>query len=360
MTKRHPSQRERKGRELEELVAALEGGLRPEGVVVKSPDWLRDRDTGGLREVDVSIRVPGPPAEKLVVLECRHRRAAQDVRWFEELASKRESVGADQMIAVSSSPFTAGALKKAERYGILARRLSGLSLQSIVDWLWIDGTLFRHESQVVSAGVVLDWTGIDEHERPALEAALGALPRAELEDRNLIEGGTEKAVSVIDAWNTVLSGDTEQVIFGKVPESGERVRFSIKLDLSHLDLRLSLPLSSGRVALSALSLKVDLWKVPTKPRLLRVREYREAHSEIARAADFALGGSTLTVQKNLSDGSYALTSSGTPTAQHSGKFALWNPGPQMKERILEDLAEQEGRTSPGGASDRSSRVGPGT
>src|ERR1043165_7781512 len=44
-------------RDFEELVARIEALYLPTGAIVKSPDRIPDKDTGRLREVDVSIRM---------------------------------------------------------------------------------------------------------------------------------------------------------------------------------------------------------------------------------------------------------------------------------------------------------------
>lgn len=104
----------RPGKETEELVEALEASVgKEDGVEVKSPDYIPDRDTGEPREVDVAVRIKSGSHRILIILECRDRQGAQDVTWIEQLATKRASVGADKAIAVSTSGFTGPAQKKA-------------------------------------------------------------------------------------------------------------------------------------------------------------------------------------------------------------------------------------------------------
>ncbi|GEM_PF-4589489 len=133
------------GRALEIVVSALERHLgRSDGVEVVSPALLPDRDTGEPREVDVAVRRRVGSHDILVILECRDRRAPADVRWIEELASKRDSVGADRVVAVSSSGFTRPAREKARALRVdlrsveqfegpkAAQAVAGLSLQQVI------------------------------------------------------------------------------------------------------------------------------------------------------------------------------------------------------------------------------------
>ncbi len=82
------------------------------------------------RQVDVTIRRDGIVTH----VECRAHSARQDVKWIEELMGRRESLGADSMIAVSASGFTEGARKKAARYGIMLRTMSSLTDKEILSW----------------------------------------------------------------------------------------------------------------------------------------------------------------------------------------------------------------------------------
>ncbi|WP_244462751.1 restriction endonuclease [Phaeobacter gallaeciensis] len=82
------------------------------------------------RQIDIEIRRP----DALVHVECRHRRQPQDVMWVEELIGRRVSLGADLMIAVSSSGYTNTAKIKAEKHGILLRELEQVSEQEVLTW----------------------------------------------------------------------------------------------------------------------------------------------------------------------------------------------------------------------------------
>lgn len=120
----------------EELVARIEAFLAPSGATVKSPDRLTDKITGEDREVDASIRMRIGSSDVLITIECRKRSNPQDVTWIEQLATKREQVGADKTIAVSSEGFTEPAKKAAAFRGIDLRRLEEISsVEEMKRWL---------------------------------------------------------------------------------------------------------------------------------------------------------------------------------------------------------------------------------
>jgi len=111
------------GRSLELLVKRIKEHQSPEAIVC-SPDFIPDRDTGQLREVDIGVHLPSEGGEIFIAIECRDRKATQSVEWVEQLISKKQSVGADVLIAVTASEFYRPARIKALKNGILLARLS--------------------------------------------------------------------------------------------------------------------------------------------------------------------------------------------------------------------------------------------
>jgi Restriction endonuclease len=83
-----------------------------------------------LRQIDITIDRDGTK----VHVECRIHQTPQDVRWIEELIGRRLSLGADVIIAVSSSGFTDGAVKKAAAFNIHLRTLEALTDEEVRLW----------------------------------------------------------------------------------------------------------------------------------------------------------------------------------------------------------------------------------
>lgn len=125
----------KKGREFEKLVAGIEKSLAPYGAIITSPHKIKDRDTGGWREVDATIQHKIGPTDILIAIECRDRSVSDDVVWIEQLATKQISIGASKMIAVSSRGFTAPAIEKAEKKGIETRTLRKIKPKDIKSWI---------------------------------------------------------------------------------------------------------------------------------------------------------------------------------------------------------------------------------
>ena len=141
----------RAGRSLELLVQALEQLLAGAPVEIQSPDFIMGRNSGTSREVDVSLRSQVGSVSVLVIIECRDRAKPQDVTWIEQLASKRDDVGADKAVAVSAGGFSAGARNLARSKQVDLRSLEELEPHVVYDWL-TDQTLDHRTRHVDVVG----------------------------------------------------------------------------------------------------------------------------------------------------------------------------------------------------------------
>ena len=128
-------------REFEKLVARIERAAAPKGALVTSPDKIRDRITGMMREVDASIQYQVGTTSILITIECRKRNRKDDVTWIEQLATKRDKIGASKTIAVSEAGFTASALQTAKHYNVEIRTLSEVTATDIEGWFLSGGAV---------------------------------------------------------------------------------------------------------------------------------------------------------------------------------------------------------------------------
>lgn len=120
-----------KAAEFEQRVSRIFRLLEESGTEVTWNKLMPDPDRPSRsRQIDVEIRRPGC----LVHVECRDRGRTQDVAWIEDLIGRRISLKADMVIAVSSSGFTKTAIAKAERHGIILRKLADVTDDEVMTW----------------------------------------------------------------------------------------------------------------------------------------------------------------------------------------------------------------------------------
>lgn len=118
-------------REFEQIVGRIISIMVKSGDEVVWNDKIPDPDnTKQMRQIDIAINHDGLKSH----IECRHHSAPQDVKWIEELMGRKLSLDSFAMIAVSSSGFTEGATKKAEKHGIFLHTLTEHSPEIAHTW----------------------------------------------------------------------------------------------------------------------------------------------------------------------------------------------------------------------------------
>jgi hypothetical protein len=152
VAKKKSSEKNAEWLEFEQLVTRIERTLATEAVV-KHNDRVWDRDAEGWRQVDVTIRGRMGSSPIFITVECRKRGRKSDVRWIEELAEKREGIGADKTIAVASKPISKPALRKAKAKRIEVRLISEITPEEIRSWCEL--TVIHHGYTSVSPVQIL-------------------------------------------------------------------------------------------------------------------------------------------------------------------------------------------------------------
>lgn len=149
-----------KGRALEELVARLEAAAAGGKAEVKSPEFFMGKHSLSKREVDVTVRSKVGNTPVLVMFECRDRAKTNDVRWIDEIAGKRDDIGADVAVAVAAGGgFSEGARAAAATRRIDLRTVAEITVEDVVSWCRITSLrveLFESRSPEIEAGLFGD------------------------------------------------------------------------------------------------------------------------------------------------------------------------------------------------------------
>lgn len=212
-------------REFEKLVVRIEQTLVPLGAIVRSPDRLRSLLTNRLREVDASIRTKIGSTEILITVECRKRRATQDVTWLEQLASKKQALGVARTVAVSTSEFSIDATKAAEYYGIDLRVVRDIADQDIKGWKFppLIVHLYKHSKLLTPPEVEFDMLPGET------AASYSELPKVDINAAVFSRPSTVDNLTLNDLWN--IAERQLELYSKKVPLDGQVVNFKLKLDV---------------------------------------------------------------------------------------------------------------------------------
>jgi hypothetical protein len=154
------------------------------------------------RQIDISIRRNGI----FTIIECRLSKRPQNVKWIEELIGRRQSLGADTIIAVASAGFTTGAKRKAARYGVLLRDLRQLSIEEVTSW---GGqiTLMLYYYQYSDVQLAIGF--------PPLSPDVDPAPlKAELRSHGILQSLFNAAAEQLDTLQLLAKDDTRNYRFG--------------------------------------------------------------------------------------------------------------------------------------------------
>jgi hypothetical protein len=184
--------------------------LEGSGVQVTWDDRIPDPDNPSQpRQIDITIERDG----KLTLVECRHHRSRQNVKWIEEMMGRRVSLKADSAIAVSSSGFTSGALNKAKEHGIVTRDLRKLTEREILGWgRRIALTLYFYEYSELELSLYLECQRI-----PTLDMAVF---QSEVATHSVMQSLFNAAAQQLGTMNPL-----------KVQNAGQTVEFNLLIEL---------------------------------------------------------------------------------------------------------------------------------
>jgi restriction endonuclease len=180
------------------------------GAQVTWNDHLPDPDNPTQsRQIDVTIKRAG----LLTLVECRRHKSRQDVQWIEELIGRQTSLGAHAVIGVSSSGFTAGALAKASKHGIILRDLDKLTDPEVASWSRrVALTLFFYKYSELEVSLLFD------HDR--IRSVISEQLQTELRTHPCIQSLFNAAAQTLSGSNLTID---EQL--GRVMQFGLTVEF---------------------------------------------------------------------------------------------------------------------------------------
>jgi hypothetical protein len=272
----------RKGRDLELLVANLEKHLSGTLIQVTSPDYIVGRMSGSRREVDVALRAEIGSSNVLVIVECRDRDATEDVTWVEQLASKREDVGADKAVAVSATGFTKGARNAAATFGIPLRTLQQVSLSEVL--LWFPFTEISLDK--------LCWElhhidiSVDQDALKSLSPLLSSVGDTATPRVNDVHFRAKHNGSVALIWQHLWNDLPGPTIYAGVPSVGTRIRRIVRIGFPDAQHRYQIDTATGYVDVMEITIFADLWIEREQIPIAIVQSYNDEGHTLARDAQF--------------------------------------------------------------------------
>lgn len=280
---------------MELLVAQLETIFAGPGFRVQSPESIRSRLSGNIVKVDVTVRGKVGAQEILIAFECRDRKENQGVDWVQQLVTRKQDIGASELIAVSRDGFSVDAKREADAHGIPLRTLSSLGPEELA-LLVLDAELKvqrpRYQARQLS-GLKYHKFGLDPYAADMwpdltpeiLERILAAPDEPSFRDKK-----EQKLVSVAEM---IHMADWDSAFEGGVFEGARQ--HCAALPTEYVDswgcdsMRFELWLDDDAgIKLGDLAFRGDVWWESEPVPLSAVMEYRYDERAMATVAEFDL------------------------------------------------------------------------
>lgn len=266
------------------MVERLETVLAGSPVEVQSPEYIEGRNSGVRREVDVSLRGTVGSSPIFVMVECRDRESVQGVDWLEQVETKRDDVGADKAVVVSSGGFAGSVREYAQALGIEVRELSEVTAPNVFGWMGfeaLDVTESHADIKAVSFQLASDSgevTGVPaEVERTLTDSGMAGSAKV---FRRKADG---LPVSIADIW-MALPKDVQR---GRQELSAERREVGLNLNFRDLDQRYQIETNEGWRDIGRMEMVADVWADFKSIPVDKMFEYVDENGALAQSVQFA-------------------------------------------------------------------------
>lgn len=288
----------RKGRELEELVATLEKGLSGTGVKITSPDFIEDVVIQDKREVDVSLRFNMGSHDFLLVFECRDRKNTEDVTWIEQLATKRDDICVNKLIAVSSNGFSNNARKKAHAKNIELRTLKEIDPKEIFGWFQVTKIDVINLRWSLKKAYIIKHESLDTTQTDELKKFIKSLSGDFLINNKFIFDPKSEGMSSI---SDCISYNSEYINKNFNPTKEKK---TIKLNLMPQSEEDGFYVSATDtlIRIKCIELELEIWQEYFVSKIVSPSSYDNAKSQLAQIVkfeDIEIGGVKKSVQTHL-------------------------------------------------------------
>jgi len=263
------------GKQLEDLVATIEGLLLPNGFAVTKNTRVYNDNGVQVAEFDVEIRGKLGSGNIAWLIECRNRprEGPAPGAWIEQLVGRRSRFNFNKVTAVSTTGFAEGAVEHAKEAGIDLRELGDIAPE-MANWLGLRvlQSQERHHS-LQNANL-----HINENESPErAEAAMTALAGKQLGEPQLRSVQTGDTVSLTTAFMGAVA-ENPHLIEGTLPNQPPtplKLHIHYPKDDSHFVVDTSL----GPVRITSIEYEGTISIIEKLVPLSQVAEYRGVGGE---------------------------------------------------------------------------------
>ena len=225
----------------------------------------------------------------MVIIECRDHKQRQDIKWIEQIATKKDDVNANKAIAVSSSGFTKAAKDKARAKNIELRTLEEIDPKEIIGWFQAKKlTAYCLNYALIKVFFVLH-ESIDSSQKEELQKFINSFLDTSLNyAKCLIDPEVNDTLSLDDC----ISLQSDKIIKDFKPTNEKKiVEFKVIPRNEEAGLFIKTPDKSIRI--KQIEFKVEIWLEFTEAKIDSILSYDNEKNSLAQVVsveDFVIGG----------------------------------------------------------------------
>ncbi len=269
------------GQSLEKLVEVLEK-MDMAGAEIKTRDKIYDKVAKEPREVDVSVRFRKGSHDFLIIFECRDRKRKNGPDWIEQITQKTRDLGANKVIAVSSSGFTQGAIEKAKQHNIKLRTLEEITPQEIFDWFIPKSIPVRRpyfdvkQLQFIEKEFKLETLA-------KLTTFFNKFGEEQIQNHKFILlKGVQEPGSIKDLFSTIKW----ETFFADITCSGKKVLKKIEVYPENRDTGFQLLIDDEQITIDHFVITVELWIEETEIDIHSIKGYKVDEKTLSQIIKF--------------------------------------------------------------------------
>jgi hypothetical protein len=197
------------GRRLEDIVALIEGMRLPPSFEAKQRQRIYDEDGVQIAELDIVITGRVGTSTWKSLIQCRDRpsKHSAPTEWIEQLIGRRIALKLDKVTAVSSTPFSPGAIDLAQRSGIELRTLQAITAEDIAMSFPSLAPLILFNTNLTSTHLTL----MDPERVSAEEIKLP------WDRTSIVDNATKQRLTCLELWSRVVGpAQLMEVLWGRM------------------------------------------------------------------------------------------------------------------------------------------------
>lgn len=199
--------------------------------------------------------------------------------WIEQIATKRDGIGANKAVAVSSSGFSSGAKKKAIAKSIELRTYGEITKEKIQNWFLGDSIAYYNQKYQIKN---ISFKAFNQKHQEKLNHYFkergGNINQYE---KIFYYDGVIKPLSVDELFKGISNIDS---IFKKV-KPNQKIEEKIKI-MPENKKKLKIFDKDEEILIDFIAVIVDMWVEESQLDLIKVEEYRKSEQPMAQILTF--------------------------------------------------------------------------